>query len=287
MSSYPARFYKVIEYIEDNLPDELDIETLCQLANLSRYHFHRQCSAFFGLPVMSLVKLLKLKRAAFQLAYREHKIIDIALSNGYASHEGFSRAFRKHFGLNPAEFRKSPDWTLWQSQYDPLLKLRKKLMQDRSDFNVEIVDFPEIPVAVAEHRGDPGQLGKTIAKFIQWRKENKLPPTKSRTFNLVYDDPQTTPPQDYRFDLCCAITSPITDNAHGIGNSVIPAGKCAVIRHIGSDDAISEVVNYLYTQWLSDSDYEIRDYPLFFERVSFFPEVQESEMITDVYLPLR
>lgn len=287
MSSYPEQFTKVIEYIEENLDDELEIETLCRLVNLSHYHFHRQCSAFFGLPVMSLVRLLKLKRAAFQLAYREHKIIDIALSNGYKSHEGFSRAFKKHFHASPSEFRQSPDWTPWRSHYDPILKLRSKIVQNQSSRDVAIVDFPETLMAVAEHRGAPAYLGKTITRFIQWRKANNLPPNKTRTFNLVYDDPQSTAPEDYRFDLCCAIATPVRDNQYGIINKVIPAGQCAVMRHIGSDDSIGEVVNYFYTQWLSDSGYEVRDFPLFFERVSFFPEVRESEMITDIYLPVR
>ena len=70
-------------------------------------------------------------------------------------------------------------------------------------------------------------------------------------------------------------------------NKVIPAGKCAVVRHIGSDDSIGLAVQYLYGEWLNHSDFEIRDFPLFFERVSFFPEVSENEMITDVYLPIE
>ena len=60
-----------------------------------------------------------------------------------------------------------------------------------------------------------------------------------------------------------------------------------MIRHIGSDDAIGEVVSFLYTQWLAESAFELRDFPLYFERVSFFPDVPENEMITDIYLPIE
>ena len=88
MTKYQDRFVEVINYIEANLDRDLDIEKLCQLAHLSKYHFHRQCSAFFDMSVMSLVKLLRLKRAAYQLAYRDdERVIDIALANGYESHE--------------------------------------------------------------------------------------------------------------------------------------------------------------------------------------------------------
>lgn len=64
MSNYQGRFEKVISHIEANLDADLDIDTLCKLAHLSKYHFHRQCSAFMGMSVIKLVRLLRLKRAA-------------------------------------------------------------------------------------------------------------------------------------------------------------------------------------------------------------------------------
>lgn len=287
MSKYQDRFTNVLSYIEENLDTELDIDKLCQIAYLSKFHFHRQCSAFFGLSVLSLVKLLRLKRAAYQLAYRDDKkVVDIALASGYESHEAFSRAFKKHFNQSPSDFRKSADWAPWHSKYEPILKLRAKIMNNKANFNVEIVDFPETSIAVIEHRAAPNLLGNTIQKFIAWRKLNALPPTKSKTFNLIYDDPNTTAPNEYRFDLCCKVNQDVKENDHGVINKKIPAGKCALIRHIGSDDSIGVAVNYLYSNWLLTSDYEIRDYPMFFERVSFFPEVAEKDLITDIYLPL-
>lgn len=46
-------------------------------------------------------------------------------------------------------------------------------------------------------------------------------------------------------------------------------------------------VHYLYSEWLQDSNFEVRDFPIFFERVSFFPEVPENELVTDIYLPIE
>ena len=55
---------------------------------------------------------------------------------------------------------------------------------------------------------------------------------------------------------------------------------------IGSDNGIGTAVRFLYKQWLPTSGFSVRDFPLFFERVRFFPEVNEQVMITDIYLPL-
>lgn len=287
MSKYQDRFIEVVNYIEGNLDADLDIDKLCKLAYLSKYHFHRQCSAFFGMSVIMLARTLRLKRAAYQLAYRDDgKILDIALANGYESHEAFSRVFKKHFEKSPSDFRKNPDWDPWHSQYEPVLRLRENMMNKNFEFKVEVIDFPETSIAVMEHQGAPNLLGGTIRKFIEWRKLNKLPPHKSKTFNLVYDDPNVVAPDEYRFDICCAINHDVEQNNYGVVNKKIPAGKCALVRHVGSDDAIGVVVNYLYSNWLVSSNFEVRDFPIFFERVSFFPEVSENEMITNVYLPV-
>lgn len=288
MSNYQDRFEKVISHIEANLDADLDIDTLCKLAHLSKYHFHRQCSAFMGMSVIKLVRLLRLKRAAYQLAYRDHeRVLDIALANGYESHEAFSRVFKKHFDKSPSEFRKAANWTPWQEKYEPILMLRKNIMDNGTKFNVDIKAFPETLIAVMEHRGAPSLLGASLQKFIEWRKLSHLPPSKSKTFNLVYDDPNVTAPDDYRLDIACSVDKPIAANDYGIVNKVIPAGRCAVIRHIGSDDSIGVIVSFLYTQWLPKSKVEVRDFPIYFERVSFFPDVPENEMITDIYLPLE
>lgn len=288
MTKYLNLYEKVVNYVEENLDQTLDVELLCKQFCLSKYHFHRQCSAYFGMPLISLIRLLRLKRAAYLLAYREQeKIIDIALISGYDSHEAFSRAFKKYFNKSPTEFRKSSDWTPWHSYYEPILKLRVKIVNDSVDFSVKTVDFQETPIAVLEHRGIPNLLGKTIQRFISWRRENNLPPSKSRTFNLVYDDPSIVKPEEFKFDVCCSVNGVIGANDYGVIKKTIPKGKCAVIRHVGSDDTIGIAVNYLYSEWLLKSDYKLRDFPVFFERISFFPEVPEKEMITDIYLPIE
>jgi AraC family transcriptional regulator len=288
MTKYQDRFVDVVNYIEANLDTNLDIDKLCQRVYLSKYHFHRQCSAFFGMSVMSLAKLLRLKRAAYQLAYRDDKkVLEIALTNGYESHEAFSRAFKKRFNQSPSSFRLSPNWASWDATYEPIIILRSKIMNNSGNFTVDLVDFPETLIGAIEHRGPPNMLGNTIQKFIQWRKENKLPPTKSKTFNLVYDDPNLVDAKDYRFDIACSIPHLLEGNTAGIVNKTIPAGKCALIRHVGSDDTIGLAVNYLYLTWLNASNYTLRDFPIFFERVTFYPDVAENELITDIYLPIK
>jgi AraC family transcriptional regulator len=79
----------------------------------------------------------------------------------------------------------------------------------------------------------------------------------------------------------------VTPNAFGVVSKTIPGGRCAVLRHVGSDDNLAATVRYLYAEWLPQSGEEPRDFPLFLQRVRFFPDVPEHEAATDVFLPLK
>ena len=154
-----------------------------------------------------------------------------------------------------------------------------------SAHQVTLVDVAETPVAVLEHRGDPNLIGDSNRQFIAWRKQQHLPPARNATFNILYDD--EVDPADYRFDLCVATERDIEDNPYGIVRKTIPAGRCAVLRHIGSDDTLRQSVSYLYSEWLPQSGEEPRDFPLYLQRVRFFPDVPEHEAIVDIFLPLK
>jgi AraC family transcriptional regulator len=138
-----------------------------------------------------------------------------------------------------------------------------------------------------EHRGSPLLLGESIRRFIDWRKANRLPPGRSATFNLLFHDPDETPPEEFRLGLCAETDQPIEPNDAGVLPMSIPAGRCALLRHLGSDDHLGRSIRHLYSSWLPGSGEEPRDFPLFLRRVAFFPDVPDSEAVTDIYLPLR
>jgi AraC family transcriptional regulator len=286
--AYRRRFRKVLDHIDQHLEDPLSVEGLSAVAAFSKYHFHRQFSELFGMGVYRYLQLVRLKRAAYLLAFRgQERIIDIALASGYESHEAFSRAFKRVVGQTPSEFRERPQWGPWHVLYRPLTELRSETMKpDSRAAEVTIVEFKPTRVGLLEHRGDPARLEETIRRFIDWRKQNHLHPRVSATFNLFYGGPDTAP-EEFHLDLCAATDKPIGDNPFGVVERTIPGGRCAVLRHTGSDDTLGETLKYLYGSWLPASGEEPRDFPLFAQRVRMFPDVPEHEAITDVFLPLR
>lgn len=160
-------------------------------------------------------------------------------------------------------------------------------MNNAGNFQVELVHFPQTNIAVYEHRAAPNLLEFSLAQFISWRKENALPPSKSKTFNIIYDDPNVTADADYRFDIACEVKGRVSENQYGVISKKIPAGQCAKVRLVGNDDKLAAVISFLYDQWLRQSTFTLRDYPLFLQRLSFYPEVTAAEAIIDIYLPIQ
>ncbi|MDF7809281.1 GyrI-like domain-containing protein [Pontiellaceae bacterium B12219] len=154
--------------------------------------------------------------------------------------------------------------------------------------NVKIVDFAETLIAVIEHRGAPELLNDSALTFIEWRKESGLSPVKnSRTFGIAYDDPATTPAEEFRFDIGGEVTEPVPANSLGVVNGMIPGGRCAVVRHLGSHDRIAESIYPFYREWLPQSGEELRDSPMVFHYLNLVTDVPEHELMTDIYFPLK
>ncbi len=283
------RFRALLTYIDENIDSDLSLHTLSQHAACSKFHFLRVFTSLYGITVADYVLSVRLRRAGHQLAFRqEASVLAIALANGFESAEAFARAFKRYSGQTPTQFRASPQWTDWQNHFPLVEQLkRSQLVTKHRMTDIQVKHFPETRIAVLEHRARPELLPQTIQRFIQWRKQNGLPPSKHATYNLIYDDPAAVAPEAFRFDLAVATDRIIEDNESSVISKNIPAGRCAYLRHIGSDLGLESSVRFLFEQWLPHSNEELRDFPLFFQRVSFYPDVAETQAVTDIYLPLQ
>ena len=281
---YARRIERVLRFIGDNLDGDLSLDRLSDVAGFSKFHFHRQFREYTGISAARLIALLRMKQASLQLVLApELRVLDIALDAGFDSPESFARAFKKAQGQSPSSFRTAPQWEHWGAVFQVPVPVGPR----SNSMQVKIVDFPDTRVAVLEHRGPPASLMNSVSQFIAWRKSCDVSPvTTTMTLGVAYDDPGTTDPDDFRFDICGSTERDVPHNEYGVIEKTIPGGRCAVLRHVGSTDLIGATVHKLYGQWLPQSGEQTRDFPVFFHYVKRMPAVREHEQETDVYLPL-
>ena len=83
-------------------------QELAARVHLSRFHFDRVIAATAGESPTTLRRRVLLERAAYRLLTTDRTVLDVALECGYASHEAFSRAFARSYGVSPSAWRRQP-----------------------------------------------------------------------------------------------------------------------------------------------------------------------------------
>jgi AraC family transcriptional regulator len=96
---------KILEYIESHLDQDLSLDTLASLANLSKYHFIDLFKQSMTMTPHQYVIQQRIQRAKELLSDRTLAISDVGLACGFANQSHFTRLFRKHTGVPPKAYR--------------------------------------------------------------------------------------------------------------------------------------------------------------------------------------
>lgn len=83
------------------------VQSLAQSAGLSRSAFMARFSEIFGRSPMAVVRDLRMRQAALDLATTSAPVDVVAYNAGYESRSSFVRAFRKAYTVDPSEYRQS------------------------------------------------------------------------------------------------------------------------------------------------------------------------------------
>jgi AraC family transcriptional regulator len=96
----------VREYIDAQIPNEITISDLADLAGLSRYHFIRAFKDTVGLTPYQYVLSERIRRARDLLSSLDLSLGDVALAVGFSGASDLNRVFRRFAGVTPTVFRR-------------------------------------------------------------------------------------------------------------------------------------------------------------------------------------
>ncbi|MFC1945907.1 helix-turn-helix domain-containing protein [Chloroflexota bacterium] len=94
------------DFIERQIAEPITMYMVARAAGYSPWYSARVFKELTGKTPFEYIRALRLSRAAARLRDEDVRIIDVALDFVFESHEGFTRAFSKHFGVTPRSYRK-------------------------------------------------------------------------------------------------------------------------------------------------------------------------------------
>ena len=96
---------KVIDYIEQNLENELDLETISKSVGYSKFYLNRIFTECTGVTIYKYLQNRRLTVAAEKLVKSNKPIVQIAYEAGYDTQQSFSYAFRQVYLYPPKSYR--------------------------------------------------------------------------------------------------------------------------------------------------------------------------------------
>ena len=98
---------KVQDYVAEHLAEEISVEALAELVELSSPHFAHVFKESTGMTPLQFVTRQRITRAQQLIRETSRSLIDVGLEVGYTSPSHFAQVFRRVVGVTPTEFRSS------------------------------------------------------------------------------------------------------------------------------------------------------------------------------------
>jgi AraC family transcriptional regulator len=284
--SYLKQIQRAVDYIEENLSNELSITEISQQVNFSMYHFHRIFQSFVGESLTEYIRRRRLTAAAHLLRNTNLRIIDIASEYGFNSQEAFTRAFKKMFGITPGMYRRQKQRLLLKEKPRLTISMLKH-------FEGGLLMEPRIVI----------KEGFTVVgmKCSTTLKNNKVPQLWDEFLSRIHEIKNRSDdkvamgisefcknPHDEEFTyVACVPVMRIDEIPEGMVVKTVPRNKYVVVTHKGSLETLGNAYDFIYATWLPKSGYELAeadDFEVYDERF-LGPEDEKSEI--DIYVPIK
>ncbi len=270
---------KTIDYINDHLTDIIHLSHLAQIAHISEFHFHRIFKSIMGESPGDYIQRLRLEKAAFKLQTTKLNITDIVEQSGYQSHQAFTKAFKKHFGTSPSDYRKQPfdlKAPEFETNFYPL---------DEPEIK-EIIDKQVISTRVINPFIHTDAYLKAWKKLFRFMKVNGIPGKETEYITMSHDTSTITHPEKCRIYACITCGNDTKPNGQ-FSIQTIKGGLYAIFTYKGSYKSLEAVYCSIYRNWILNSEYELRDLAFFEKYLNNPDHTPKEELITEIYIPVK
>jgi len=282
---------KAIIFIENNLYEPISPRNVANEVSYSYYHFHRYFHVMMGETISEYIRFRRLTEAAKSLLYTEKRILDIAVSLHFKSHEAFTRAFKNRYGVTPKQYRNNRIDTLigntMQLDANELLHRSSKIT-----LTPEIIIVPsktimgirfETSIANNQSIKQWDILSKQVTKMKNTSANSNrysfFEANNNCEIELFNEDSLTTEFIGIEFD-----NTSIASNKMLIKE--FSGGKYAKFVHTGTVNTLYMTYRYIWGTWFANSNKQLDmrdDFECYTER---FLGTKSDKSQIDIYFPI-
>ena len=296
---YIKRINNIFCFIDDNLDQELTLETIANIGFYSPFHLHRIFKAITNETINEYITRKRIEKAASILLHkREITISELSLQYGFNSNSSFTRTFKKFYGINPTEFRKSNP-----KNFSKIGKVQSKNGQEigiveeyicninnhknwiKMKAKIEIKEMPKLDLAFITQIGPYG-MENAYAKLIKWATpKGLLENEKLKVVTIYHDSFKITEPYKVRMSACISLKEKV-DVSGEIGLTTIEKGKCIVGHFEIRINEFEKSWTSLFI-WMSENGYKKADrnpYEIYYNDFNKHPE---KICIVDFCIPIE
>ena len=264
---------RAIDFIEDNLLDEITLPQIANHVYSSSAHLQRGFSSLAGITMGEYIRNRRLSLAGLELTHKDIKVIDVAVKYGYETSDSFSKAFSRFHGIAPSTARVN------SADLKSYSRLAIKIVMEGGsvlDYRIEEREAFEVVV-------------KTKRIEVEESNSTQIPAFWDEYFQLGLPDPT--------LGICGEISENPKSFCYGIGDfkkdgQVIPEGfevlqvptnTWAVFTSKVGVENVQAMWRRIYSEWLPQAKYEILPSNDF----EYYSNISDTLRACEIWLPVK
>ncbi|MFH7018676.1 GyrI-like domain-containing protein [Flavobacterium sp. FlaQc-47] len=296
-TDYKNRINRVFEFIDQNLESDLSLNAVSEIAFFSPFHFHRVFKFVTEETLHEYVKRRRIEKSASDLLHKNITATEIAHKYGFSDNSSYSKAFKKHFGVSPTEFKNQNP-----NRFSKIRQLKSKNGQEYPDYEkyicvinnlknwikmnakIEIKEMSKMDLAYVSSIG-PHNLENAYGKLMQWATPKGLMNEQTKMITVYHDSFKVTESNKVRMSASILLDKAVETNGE-VAVTTIEAGRFIVGRFEIGLKEFEKSWTGLFV-WMNENGYKKADKEPFEIYYNNFNKHPEKKAIVDLCIPIQ
>jgi AraC family transcriptional regulator len=249
--------YASIDTIEEKIDTHISVAELAKLYGFSSYYYSRLFKGITGVSPKQYIHGRKLSLSATDLLEQDVNIIDIAFKYGFGSHEVYTRAFQKMFGVLPSEVRRQgsyPSECFMNKLTPERIEGHHHLVNTKPTFvSREEIKLVGIPLYHDIHlKNDLSEPWSHLMHSLETIK-HKLSPCRFYQMQFWFEDQEG----ESMYFFIAVEVSHFENTPLQFTEKVIPKQDYLMFQHKGFANKVGYTYRYIYEDYLPNTAYQL------------------------------